>query len=487
MDIDEGIFKELEEGAKVLQDQIEKGSIIQIIGHNDADGLTAGAIMQKALARENCGVQTRCLKQLDSDFIKEISLENKDVVIFTDCGSGQLETIDEYLLEKTFVFVLDHHQIAEVEHDNLVHINPHLFGMDGSRAVSGSGMAYLFSKALNPKNIDLSHLAIIGATGDLQDPEGKMTGLNVGIARDGEKAGVLKMEKDLRIWGKQTRPLFKALSYTSEPFIPGLSGNESACIQFLNHLDIRIKKDNGEMIRLVDLSLDEKKRLSNGLVLRMLEHGTPTKKAESIIGEIYTILDEEERTSLRDAREYVTVLNACGRYEKYGIGMAICLGERNRLFKEGLNLLSDHKKYLSNCYKWMSENSDSIEDLDVLFTFHVHNDIDENVIGTMATMVIGSGLLKPIKPVIAFVETRDGNVKASSRGTGELIKEGLNLGEVMQYSAGKVGGEGGGHNIAAGAQMELGKEKEFLEYAREKIKEQLNKDEKDAADTSFLI
>ncbi|MFQ5800996.1 MAG: DHH family phosphoesterase, partial [Candidatus Hydrothermarchaeales archaeon] len=465
--------------SKFLREHIDDGSLIQVITHNDADGLAAGAIMQKTLMREDCGVQTRCLKQLEREIVKELSKEDKDVFIFSDCGSGQLDSIKEHLLEKTGVFVLDHHQPKEIEDDNLVHINPHNFGIDGVRDVSGAGMVYLFSKALNPDNTKLAHLAIIGAAGDIQDPEGKMTGLNVGIAEDGKKAGVLSVEKDLRIWGRQTRPLFKALSYTNEPFLPGLSGNESACIQFLSDLDIPVKREDGEMTRLVDLSQDEKKRLSNALILKMLEYGASTKKAESIIGEVYTIIDEEERTALRDAREYVTVLNACGRYEKYGIGIAICLGERGSLYEEGLNLLVEHKKYLSTCYGWVYQNSDAVEDREVLYTFHVHNEVDENVIGTVATMVINSGVFKPVKPVIAFVETRDGGIKASSRGTGELIRDGLNLGDVMQYAAEKVGGEGGGHNIAAGAQMELGKEEEFLKHAVEMIKDQLYKDKTD--------
>jgi len=480
---DEGIQKKLKEGAKRLREHIDKGLLVQVITHNDADGLTAGAIMHKALMREDCGVQTRCIKQLKGEIVKELSKENKDVIIFTDCGSGQLDNMNKYLLEKTHVYVLDHHQTKEFDHPNLVHINPHNHGMDGARAVSGSGMTYLFSKALNPANVDMAHLAIIGATGDIQDPEGEMTGLNVGIMEDGEKAGVLKVEKDLRIWGRQTRPLYKSISYTSEPHIPGLSGNESECIQFLNDLGIQVKREDGEMTRLVDLSKDEKKRLSNALMLRMLEHGIPTKKAESLIGEVYTITDEKERTNLRDAREYVTLLNACGRYEKYGVGLGICLGDRGRPYEAGMNLLVEHKKYISGCYKWISNNSDAIEDREVLYTFHVHNELDENVIGTVTTMVITSGNLKPIKPVIGFAETTDGDIKGSSRGTKELIQEGLNLGEVMMNAAKKVGGEGGGHNIAAGAQMEMGKEEEFLKYAIEIIKDQLYKDNTNSDET----
>ncbi|MFQ6135721.1 MAG: DHHA1 domain-containing protein [Candidatus Hydrothermarchaeales archaeon] len=468
------IWGELEEASEILRGYIEKGAVFKVLTHNDADGLAAGAIMHKCLLREGCGVQTRCLKQLEGDIVKEISGEEVDLFIFTDLGSGQLESIEEHLLDKVLVFVLDHHQPKDMKHGNLVHINPHNFGIDGAREVSGAGVAYLFSKALNPKNTDLAPLAIVGAVGDMQDPEGRLTGLNVGIGEDGVKAGVLDIGKDLRLWGRQTRPLFKAIEYTTDPFIPGLSGNESACIQFLNDLDIPVKREDGEMTRLVDLSQEERQRLSTALILKMVEHGVPTKSAESIVGDVYTLNGEEERTILRDAKEYATLLNACGRYEKYGIGIAICLGERGSLYEAGLNLLIDHKKYLSSCYGWISQNLEAIEDRGALYTFHVHNEIDENVIGTVTTMVINSRMLNPIKPVIAFVETKDGDIKVSSRGTGDLIKSGLNLGDVMLYAAEKTGGEGGGHDIAAGAQIELSKEEKFLKYAGEKIREQLH-------------
>ncbi len=69
---DEGIQKKLKEGSKLLREHIDEGLLIQVITHNDADGLTAGAIMHKALMREDCGVQTRCLKQLDEEIVKEL-------------------------------------------------------------------------------------------------------------------------------------------------------------------------------------------------------------------------------------------------------------------------------------------------------------------------------------------------------------------------------------------------------------------------------
>jgi RecJ-like exonuclease len=374
-------------------------------------------------------------------------------------------------LENEFVMVLDHHQPKEAQAD-IIHINPHLFGIDGAREISGSGMAYLFCRALNRENKDLSALAMVGAVGDIQDANGEFKGMNKQISEEGAQEGVLKIEKDLRLFGRQTRPLYKAIEYTTEPFIPGLSGSESASIQFLKDLGIPLKKGE-KYVMLADLNKDERKRLVTALILKMIEHKVPSNIAENIVGEVCTLLHEEKRTPLRDAKEYATLLNACGKNNAYSIGIAVCLGERGEFYKKSISLLKEHKAYLSSCFSWISQNTKEIKAANSIYYFHSGKKINENVIGTVVSMVINSRILDPINPVIGFAEAEKGEIKASARGTRELVEKGLNLGIAMRYAAEKLGGEGGGHDIAAGAQIKKGKEEEFIKYADEIITEQL--------------
>ena len=44
-----------------------------------------------------------------------------------------------------------------------------------------------------------------------------------------------------------------------------------------------------------------------------------------------------------------------------------------------------------------------------------------------------------------------------------LVENGLDLGGAMKTVSSEIGGFGGGHKIAAGATIQLDKEKEFLE------------------------
>ncbi|HDH27504.1 MAG TPA: DHH family phosphoesterase, partial [Euryarchaeota archaeon] len=272
---------------------LDKSSSVLCVSHDDADGLTAGAIIYRALLREGLTPHLRCIKRLDLEFIQGVSAEEWSIFIFSDTGSGQLENFGKYILKDRQVIILDHHETTDYTHPNLTHVNPHLNGVDGAREVSGAGVSYLFARELNPDNRNLAHLALIGALGDVQDSQGGFSGPNKEIARDAVDAGLVLIEKDLRFFGRQTRPLYKAIEYTTEPFIPSLSGNESACVQFLSDLDIPAKK-NDRPTRLIDLTDDEKKKLTTALILKMIEHKIDVKTAESIVGDTYTILSEKE-------------------------------------------------------------------------------------------------------------------------------------------------------------------------------------------------
>lgn len=465
--------KKLAELGGLVRKEIGEGKVVRVITHHDADGLCAGAIVHKAISRLGGSVHTRSIKQFDSKTAKEMLADKSDLLVFVDMGSGQLDIIRE--LCDSRALVIDHHQPKDSSGDE-THVNPHHFGIDGSREVSGAGMAYLFAKQLYADNLDLSALAIVGAVGDVQH-EGGFTGINKQILGDAVRAGAIEVEKDLRIFGRQTRPLYKAIEYTTEPFIPGLSGSESSCIQFLSELKIPPKKEGGEYRILADLSLDERQRLVTALILKMIEHHVPVDVAESLVGEVYTLVNEDKNTPLRDAKEFATLLNGCGRHKSNGIGIAVCLGDRGAQYEKSLNLLKEHKNYISNCYAWVSKNIKRIEDRGVLYFLNAGSDIDSNLIGTVASMILSSKLVEPIKPIVAFADTEEGEVKVSSRGTKELVRNGLNLGRAMQYASERTGrGDGGGHDIAAGATISKGEEEKFISVVIEAVRRQIHAD-----------
>ena len=76
-------------------------------------------------------------------------------------------------------------------------------------------MAYFVAKAVNAANVDLAPIALVGALGDMQDKyeQRSLRSLNEIMVNDGVAAGLLKVEKDLTFFGRETRPIHKMLGH----------------------------------------------------------------------------------------------------------------------------------------------------------------------------------------------------------------------------------------------------------------------------------
>jgi RecJ-like exonuclease len=435
------------------------------VTHIDADGITAGAIASETLRRLGKKYSIECIKQLDEVVINKLLTENHELVWFTDLGSGISTQYPE--IKK---IITDHHECPP-DSDASFHFNPHLFGRDGSYELSGAGATYLVSKALDLKNTDLSSLAIIGAIGDLQDRKFcELRGMNTEIVKDGKDAGVLQTIKDIRYFGKETRPLAKLLQYASDPLIPGISGREDACVALLQELQIRLK-DGDAWRTWVDLDKEEKRKIISTIVQMLLSKGFGYQAASRVLGESYILCKEEEGTELHEAKEFATLLNSTARYGQYEVGLQVCLGDRGKWLKEALNLLSGHRHNLVEGLQFARE--EKIQKRTHLQYFHAGDGIRDTIIGIVTNMLLNTEDVDKELPLIGFAFTENGDVKVSARATQSLVDRGLDLATVLTRAAKELNGVGGGHNIAAGATIPKGKEEEFLHILEREIKLQL--------------
>src|SRR4030066_2465491 len=226
------------------------------------------------LFRLDARFRIRVMQWVDEKIVGEVITDKPQLVILTDFGSGYLDLLNEKI-PNVRVVILGHHQItSKVANPNFFQVNPHLFGVDGATDVSGSGGAFFAAKALNPANVDLAPIALVGALGDMQDKyEGRsLKGLNELIVNDGISAGLLKVEKDLTFFGRETRPIHRMLATTTNPFIPGLSGQETEALNFVTNLGIPLKQ--GDKLRsLCDLTPEERKKLCSALADYLLSKG----------------------------------------------------------------------------------------------------------------------------------------------------------------------------------------------------------------------
>jgi len=162
---------------KFVAEEIKKRDNFGIVANYDADGLSGGAIIAKALEREGKKWKAIAIKQLYKETLEEIKGLGENY-IFVDLGSSYVNELKQEFKENFFVF--DHHQTTN---DSENHVNASVYGFDGGREISGSGTSYLFAKTLNQENVDLADLAIVGAVGDIQDSSGRVIGLNKEIKK----------------------------------------------------------------------------------------------------------------------------------------------------------------------------------------------------------------------------------------------------------------------------------------------------------------
>lgn len=436
--------------AKELSELIRRQSDVLVVTHIDADGITSGSIALMALNRAGIEAEIRFLKQLDKKEVEKIANEGK-FVWFTDLGSGQLSML------RDLDFVITDHHIPELSHER--QLNPHDFGFDGSIEMSGSMATFLVASRIFP-SARLGALAIVGSVGDLQDSKfGKLVGLNRKIA-ERLVAKSIEIRKDLRFFGKQTRPLAKMLEYNSDPVIPGLSGNEANCLKFLSDLSV------DPWIKWIELGYEEKRKIVSALVRHCMSLGMSYDEIKRIAGECYLLIHEDEGCEKRDAMEFSTLLNATARYDEAEIGLRVCFGDE-KAFSRARTLLQNHRKNLSEGLKLVEEIG--IKERRNIQFFHAGKDIRDTIVGIVA----GMSLIKnPKKPIVAFAENEEG-IKVSARANYRLVEKGLNLGKAIKIAAEKLGGSGGGHSVAAGALIPRGMEEKFLELFDELVGEQL--------------
>ena len=457
--------RDLDSAARTLRGA---GSIL-IISHIDADGISAGAIADITAERLGKDHTVRFEKKISEETVEAINSSEEDIVWICDLGSGYLSEF-----ERDGIIVTDHHvpdprwrrkQTVLDSFSGIAHLNPHSYGMDGSYEVCGAGMTYLLSKAVDPSNTDLAYLAVVGAVGDFQDSNHSgLTGMNRTIMADAEANGDMVVDMDLRFFGRETRPINQYLQFSSDPQIPGLSDNAAGCLQFLDSMGIR-GKDGSRWRVWDDLTREERERATASI----LELVGPEQESRAF-GEMYRFPNMLARTGLRDAKEFATVLNSCGRYDDAETGLRICRGDMTAL-KDAERNRADHRKHISSAMSYIRDNH-LLRERRFIQWFDAGSEIKETVVGIVAGMVLSSGDCARNIPIIAFADSDDG-VKVSARADRSLVDRGLDLSQIMKTASELVGGYGGGHTVAAGATIPPDQKERFLDIVEDLVSSQV--------------
>ncbi|MEM3616349.1 MAG: DHH family phosphoesterase [Candidatus Bathyarchaeia archaeon] len=465
-------FDSVSEAAQTISEVVREDGFIHVFSHLDADGVAAAGIIGKALYRLGARFRVRITQWVDEKLVAEILQEKPRMVVFLDLGSDYANLLRQKN-QDVKVVVLDHHQLSGEQSIDFPCVNPHLFGIDGARDISSAGVTYFAARAIDKVNMDLAPIAVVGALGDLQDKydQRMLGGLNEKIVEDAKSQGLLTVEKDLIFFGRETRPIHKTLASTTNPFIPGISGEEDKSLAFLASIDIKPKYgDKWRALR--DLSEDEKRRLCSALAEYLLSKGLHYE-ISNLIGHVYTLSNEEPWTPLRDGREFAVLLNAAGRMDKPSVGVAVCMGDRGAALEEASKILEEYRRTINRYLGWIMEKPERIKEMENIYIVYGEDFIDDKIVGAISS-ILTTSLPNPEKPLIAYADVKEeGIVKVSARTIDTVAYKGVNLGEVMQVAAEKCLGKGGGHNVAAGAQVPIENVETFIKLVNELVGKQL--------------
>jgi len=456
--------RSLEESLSFFKDKvsdcIKTGKSISVTTHLDCDGLTSGSIITKALIRAGANCTVRTSKEFSKKIVESFKTDSRDFHIVTDLGGGFAKDLNEAVGDNWIV--LDHHQISEEEKENQNMINAWNYGIDGGSEICAGGMAYLASVALDEKNSDLSAIAVVSALGDRQDQGERKSfvGKNFEIANVAKDEGLVDIDLDLLLVGRETRPLADALAFTSQPFIEGLTWNRDTCLSLLNSSGIQLK-DEGRWRVPAELNEEEKRQVIEAIT-KFTSEKNSTEIASELIGYTYTFPREDKLSFLRDGREFSTMLNSCGRINRSGVGMAVCMGDRNKILREAETILTDYRKMIKEYMNILSNERWRISESETCVMVNGEGIVPETMTGTISSLIAGSP--KNIgKIIILRTKGEENTIKFSSRKSFSC-KSDINLSELMRKGAEKFNGIGGGHNAAAGAKITKDKLDEFLNY-----------------------
>ena len=186
-----------------------------------------------------------------------------------------------------------------------------------------------------------------------------------------------------------------------------------------------------------------------------------------LIGYTYTFPREDKRSFLRDCREFSTMLNSCGRISKAGVGISICMGDRNKMLREGEKILGEYRSLIRDYMKAIGNERWRTDTSQDYVMVNAEGLVPETMTGTISSLIAGSP--KNIgKIVILRTDGSEGTVKFSSRKSNSC-KLDVNLSQLMKNGAERFDGIGGGHDAAAGAKITRDKLDEFLDYLEENV------------------
>ncbi len=418
---------------------------VRVISHYDADGISSAAVLSIMLRRLGLLFHVTMTQSLDKGLIDNLMEEGGKYFIFSDMGSGQLELLEKLPGE---IIVLDHHKPVG-DSERIIHINPSMFGSNGTTDVSGATTCFLLAQHIDEANWDAVVPALAGAHGDMQHLGG-FRGLNLEILETAMKRGLIAERRGLQLQGGT---LADALMNAPEPYFRGMTGRAHVFSDYASGLGINPDQE------FASYSEEDVRRVASALMMTLASNGCDHENVSQLLSAQY-----RSGAHGLSIAEIASLANACGRTANYGLGLAMELSDA-KASDEAVKLRLEYNRTV---VERLNELEKGIELMDNIQYFRSH---DQSLAGALAGLYMAFVGRKD-RPTLAYSVVKDA-CKVSGRGTKALVAGGLDLAESLSVSASKFGGRGGGHVIASGATVTEEHLMEFLESVNEMTGRQL--------------
>lgn len=441
------------EVASSLKQKLSPGSQVKITSHTDADGISAAGILVRYFHKHDIPFHITFTRPLEPSEVAELAKEDYDLFVFIDQGTGQLSSIREYLLETgRNVVILDHHSGECFHHPNLILLNPHVYGLNGAKDVSASGVVYSVVERMDKSFRPMVWQVLVGALGDREEFFSGFTGINEMLLRQAIDSDVMKVGEGLRLVGRNLYPVVECLRFSVRPYLRGLTGNLDACHELTEDLGISPEET------LDQLGRDGEVSLRDALLARA---GTAANEVfrHVLWGPLY-FPKVKRAGGPRDLHGYIAMLDACDKLRKPDVGFAAFLGDQSAI-ENALAVLRRYQGQMADILHWFEANRDRFKTSPQMRYVYAGKRIKPNMLGEAISLAMESGLVEVDRPVVGLVDSK-GELKVSARATPRYAMEGGVLGETIRRVASDLGGSGGGHDTAAAARVPLQRKDEFI-------------------------
>ncbi|MCL4326405.1 MAG: DHH family phosphoesterase [Candidatus Thermoplasmatota archaeon] len=428
---------------------VKNSNNIRIIAHYDGDGVSAASIVVRLFQMKKKRFHLSFVKGVDSNFVNMLPTDGSTLLLL-DIGSSAIDLIKN----KHNTILMDHHPVVG-DDDDLINLNPVNYGMDGTREACGTTISFLFTILYDEESWNSIPFFLAGTIADRQHTGG-YNGLNKILVEEAVKRNLITVRVGLPYYGK---PIAEEIRESTEPYLVGITGRDEGVSNLLNTLKI---DDKSSYLDLYDNNSKLVEKLNSYIVQYLLNHGVRPEIAIDAVAPRYILKGDIENSLLLSS-----YMNACGREGAESLGVLYAMGDKSQI-SDLQNLQNNfHQKVIKELLKIESGNYTSLKSISYF-------SVEQPSIAGAVSGISVNYITDSRKPLFGYSVDGNGNVKVSSRGTRYMIEHGLNLTEVCKTAAEMVGGKGGGHVIASGANIKSEHLKKFMEIADKMVSEQLH-------------